>query len=143
MSDESAERVIRMAHSEGGDIIWDNINIANRVPEQRIGSTDSFENGTTATFLKRYFRDGKAYGSLVNLGLLPPRLYSHTVFKWEVEGTMPYRKEVDFSLLCIPDSGVIKGDGEARYGGAQLREDATHRVTSLLSFRSAVAVDQC
>jgi hypothetical protein len=93
MSEESRQQAIEMAHTEGGDIVWDNINIANKVAEQRIGRTDSFESGTTATFLKRFCRSGHAHGSL-KIGLLPPRLSRRVVHDWDMSDTMPFNTEI-------------------------------------------------
>ncbi|KAI1783591.1 hypothetical protein LXA43DRAFT_320644 [Ganoderma leucocontextum] len=50
-------------------LVWDNLNIAFRVGEQRADSKDHFDNGTTATIIPLY---DVPYGSL-SLDLKPPR----------------------------------------------------------------------
>jgi hypothetical protein len=92
-SDESRERAIEVAHTEGGDVVWDNINMAFRVSEQRLDSVDTFENGTTATLLKRFCREGVARGSL-KIGLLPLRSNRRPVYTWDLDDTMPNRNEI-------------------------------------------------
>lgn len=58
-----------IARSRAFMVIWDNLNIAFRVSEQRHNPKDHFDNGTTATLLPLYDVE---YGGLP-LELLPSR----------------------------------------------------------------------
>ena len=58
---ESLRKIISIAHSCAFMIIWDNLNIAFQVGEQRKASKDHFDNGTTATLIPLY---GVEYGEL-------------------------------------------------------------------------------
>ena len=58
---ERLHKIIGIAHSQAFLIIWDNLNIAFRVGEQRKASKDHFDNGTTATLIPLY---GVEYGAL-------------------------------------------------------------------------------
>ena len=51
----------KIARTQAFMIIWDNLNIAFRVSEQRHDSKDHFDNGTTATLVPLY---GVEYGGL-------------------------------------------------------------------------------
>lgn len=69
LSTEQLAETRRIAHSQAFMIIWDNLNIAFKVSEQREGSKDHFDNGTTATLVPLH---GVAYGGLP-LELKPKR----------------------------------------------------------------------
>ncbi|KAJ6530899.1 hypothetical protein B0H10DRAFT_1967806, partial [Mycena sp. CBHHK59/15] len=66
-------------------IVWDNLNIAFKVGEQRHNSKDTFENGTTATLIVLY---GVLRGEL-ELELLEPRTNRRPVFDFEPMDTLP------------------------------------------------------
>ncbi|KAJ7739115.1 hypothetical protein B0H14DRAFT_3515886 [Mycena olivaceomarginata] len=60
-------------------IVWDNLNIAFKVAEQRHNSKDSFENGTTATLIALY---GVLRGEL-ELEILEPRTNRRPIVDFE------------------------------------------------------------
>ncbi|KAJ6555255.1 hypothetical protein B0H10DRAFT_2201691 [Mycena sp. CBHHK59/15] len=69
LSAEGLARLRRMVQEKACMIVWDNLNIAFKVGEQRHNSKDTFENGTTATLIVLY---GVLRGEL-ELELLEPR----------------------------------------------------------------------
>ncbi|KAJ7450876.1 hypothetical protein FB451DRAFT_1146240 [Mycena latifolia] len=54
LSAEGLARLRRMVQEKACMIVWDNLNIAFKVSEQRHNSKDSFENGTTGTLIPLY-----------------------------------------------------------------------------------------
>jgi hypothetical protein len=71
-------------------IIWDNLNIAFRVGEQRKASKDHFDNGTTATLIPLYDVE---FGGLP-LDLKPPRDNRQPVINFNHEDMLPSRQQV-------------------------------------------------
>ena len=71
-------------------IIWDNLNIAFRVGEQRKASKDHFDNGTTATLIPLYDVE---FGGLP-LDLKPPRDNRRPVINFNHEDMLPSRQQV-------------------------------------------------
>ena len=71
-------------------IIWDNLNIAFRVGEQRKASKDHFDNGTTATLIPLYDVE---FGGLP-LNLKPPRDNRRPVIDFNHEDILPSRRQV-------------------------------------------------
>jgi hypothetical protein len=71
-------------------IIWDNLNIAFRVGEQRKASKDHFDNGTTATLIPLYDVE---FGGLP-LNLKPPRDNRRPVIDFNHEDMLPSRRQV-------------------------------------------------
>ncbi|KZT27989.1 hypothetical protein NEOLEDRAFT_1154640 [Neolentinus lepideus HHB14362 ss-1] len=61
LKNERLAKVAEIARSRAFMIVWDNINIAFRVEEQRHDSKDHFDNGTTATLIPLY---GVGFGDL-------------------------------------------------------------------------------
>ena len=61
LGEERLAQTQKIAHTQPFMIIWDNLNIAFRVSEQRHDSKDHFDNGTTATLVPLY---GVEYGGL-------------------------------------------------------------------------------
>lgn len=66
---ERLEEMLELVRKIAFMIIWDNLNIAFKVTEQRADSKSHFDNGTTATLVPLY---GVEHGGLP-LELLPPR----------------------------------------------------------------------
>lgn len=66
---EKLEKIVHISRSRAFLLLWDNLNIAFRVGEQRQGSIDHFDNGTTATLIPLH---GVKFGELT-LDLLPLR----------------------------------------------------------------------
>lgn len=85
LSAEGLARLRRMVQEKACMIVWDNLNIAFKVGEQRHNSTDTFENGTTATLIVLY---GVWRGEL-ELELLEPRTNRKPVFDFEPMDTLP------------------------------------------------------
>ena len=71
-------------------IIWDNLNIAFWVGEQRKASKDHFDNGTTATLIPIYDVE---FGGLP-LDLKPPRDNRHPVIDFNHEDMLPSCQKV-------------------------------------------------
>jgi hypothetical protein len=61
LSEERLTETRKIAKSKAFMLIWDNLNIAFKVSEQRHDSKDRFDNGTTATLVPLY---GLKYGKL-------------------------------------------------------------------------------
>ncbi|KAJ6622442.1 hypothetical protein B0H10DRAFT_2341405 [Mycena sp. CBHHK59/15] len=85
LSAEGLARLRRMVQEKACMIVWDNLNIAFKVSEQRHDSKDSFENGTTGTLIPLY---GVLRGEL-ELELLEPRLSRKPVIDFEPMDTLP------------------------------------------------------
>ncbi|KAJ6572357.1 hypothetical protein B0H10DRAFT_1740381, partial [Mycena sp. CBHHK59/15] len=85
LSAEGLARLRRMVQEKACMIVWDNLNIAFKVGEQRHNSKDTFENGTTATLIVLY---GVLRGEL-ELELLDPRTNRRPVFDFEPMDTLP------------------------------------------------------
>lgn len=69
LGQERLNKIIGLTRSHAFMVIWDNLNIAFRVGEQRKASKDHFDNGTTATLIPLFDVD---FGGLP-LDLKPPR----------------------------------------------------------------------
>ncbi|KAJ7670473.1 hypothetical protein B0H17DRAFT_1162154 [Mycena rosella] len=85
LSAEGLARLRRMVQEKACMIVWDNLNIAFKVSEQRHDSKDSFENGTTGTLIALY---GVLRGEL-ELELLEPRTTRKPVIDFEPMDTLP------------------------------------------------------
>jgi hypothetical protein len=72
-------------------VLWDNLNIAFRVGEQRKASKDHFDNGTTATLIPLYDVE---FGGLP-LDLKPPRDNRRLVLDLTAEDLLPSRQQVE------------------------------------------------
>jgi hypothetical protein len=81
LGQEQLTKILEIARTQAFMIIWDNLNIAFRVGEQRKGSLDHFDNGTTATLIPLF---GVEYGGLP-LSVLPPRKARLPVLKFRPE----------------------------------------------------------
>lgn len=69
LGEEQVKKMQMLVREQCCMVVWDNINIAFRVSEQRAQSKDHFDNGTTATLIPLY---NVAYGS-IPLSALRPR----------------------------------------------------------------------
>jgi hypothetical protein len=69
---------------------WDNLNFAFRVGQQRLGSNDHFDNGTTATLIILW---GFAVGDLP-LEILPPRKTRLPVLEFTADDLLPSLEDV-------------------------------------------------
>ncbi|KAF5335492.1 hypothetical protein D9611_012206 [Ephemerocybe angulata] len=76
---ERLELTRQVVRERACQIVYDNVNIAFRVGEQREDKKDHFDNGTTATLLPLY---GVPYGSLP-LSLIPPRKTRRIAYSFE------------------------------------------------------------
>ncbi|KAJ7458457.1 hypothetical protein FB451DRAFT_1507639 [Mycena latifolia] len=90
LSAEGLARLGRMVQEKACMIVWDNLNIAFKVSEQRYNSKDSFENGTTGTLIPLY---GVLRGEL-ELELLEPRTTRKAVIDFEPMDTLPSAEHI-------------------------------------------------
>ncbi|KAJ6465253.1 hypothetical protein DFH09DRAFT_1346413 [Mycena vulgaris] len=90
LSAEGLARLRRMVQKKACMIVWDNLNIAFKVAEQRHDSKDTFENGTTATLIVLY---GVLRGEL-ELEILPPRTTRKATINFEPLDTLPSVQQV-------------------------------------------------
>ncbi|KAJ7766218.1 hypothetical protein B0H16DRAFT_1309497 [Mycena metata] len=90
LSAEGLARLRRMVQEKACMIVWDNLNIAFKVSEQRHNSKDSFENGTTGTLILLY---GVLRGEL-ELELLEPRITRKPVIDFEPVDTLPSAEQI-------------------------------------------------
>ncbi|KAJ7800419.1 hypothetical protein B0H14DRAFT_3785655 [Mycena olivaceomarginata] len=90
LSAEGLARLRRMVQEKACMIVWDNLNIAFKVSEQRHNSKDSFENGTTGTLIPLY---GVLRGEL-ELELLEPRVTRKPVIDFEPMDTLPSAEQI-------------------------------------------------
>lgn len=93
LGEEMLAEARRIAHSKAFMIVWDNLNIAFKVAQQRQDSKDHFDSGTTATLIPMY---DVPYGGLP-LSLKPPRLRHVKTLKFNAEDLLPSRAEA----LCV------------------------------------------
>ncbi|KAJ6612996.1 hypothetical protein B0H10DRAFT_1806360 [Mycena sp. CBHHK59/15] len=90
LSAEGLARLRRMVQGKACMIVWDNLNIAFKVGEQRHDSKDTFENGTTTTLIVLY---GVLRGEL-ELELLAPRTTRKPVIDFEPMDTLPTTEHI-------------------------------------------------
>ncbi|KAJ7806710.1 hypothetical protein B0H14DRAFT_2381776 [Mycena olivaceomarginata] len=90
LSAEGLARLRRMVQEKACMIVWDNLNIAFKVAEQRHNSKDSFENGTTATLIALY---GVLRGEL-ELEILEPRTNRRPIVDFEPMDTLPTAEQI-------------------------------------------------
>ncbi|KAJ7075015.1 hypothetical protein B0H15DRAFT_792379 [Mycena belliarum] len=90
LSAEGLARLRRMVQEKACMIVWDNLNIAFKVSEQRHNSKDSFENGTTGTLIPLF---GVLRGEL-ELELLEPRLTRKHIIDYEPLDTLPRAEHI-------------------------------------------------
>ncbi|KAH9484819.1 hypothetical protein JR316_0001721 [Psilocybe cubensis] len=89
LSDELLEETRTIAHLVTFMIIWDNINFAFRVSQQRHDAKDHFDNGTTATLVPLF---GVEVGSLPT-SLKPPRVVRPQVLEFDGLDLLPSCEE--------------------------------------------------
>ena len=89
LGEERLAQTQKIARTQAFMIIWDNLNIAFRVSEQRDDSKDHFDNGTTATLVPLY---GVKYGGLP-LSLKPKRTTRVPVLDFSSVDLLPTRDE--------------------------------------------------
>ncbi|KAJ7148219.1 hypothetical protein C8R46DRAFT_1167204 [Mycena filopes] len=90
LSAEGLARLRRMVQEKACMIVWDNLNIAFKVGEQRHDSKDTFENGTTATLIVLY---GVLRGEL-ELEILEPRTTRKPVLDFDPMDTLPTAEHI-------------------------------------------------
>ncbi|KAJ7211651.1 hypothetical protein GGX14DRAFT_362380 [Mycena pura] len=90
LSAEGLARLRRMVQEKACMIVWDNLNIAFKVGEQRHDSKDTFENGTTATLIVLY---GVLRGEL-ELEILEPRTTRKPVLDFDPMDTLPSAEHI-------------------------------------------------
>lgn len=87
LSEERLKETRKIAKSKAFMLIWDNLNIAFKVSEQRQDSKDHFDNGTTATLVPLY---GIKRGELP---LKPKRTHRRPILKFEPKDFLPSCEE--------------------------------------------------
>ena len=87
---EQLAKVVDIARKQAFMLVWDNLNFAFRVGEQRLGSKDRFDSGTTAMLIPLY---DIAFGEL-SLDLLKPRKTRLHVLNFKPTDILP-------SAACI------------------------------------------
>jgi hypothetical protein len=90
LSAEGLARLRRMVQEKACMIVWDNLNIAFKIGEQRHNSKDTFENGTTVTLIVLY---GVLRGKL-ELEILEPRTNRRPVIDFEPMDTLPTAEHI-------------------------------------------------
>jgi hypothetical protein len=87
LSEEQLTETRNIAKTKAFMLIWDNLNIAFKVSEQRHDSKDHFDNGTTATLVPLY---GVKRGELP---FNPKRTNRRQILKFGPEDLLPTREE--------------------------------------------------
>ncbi|KAJ7864341.1 hypothetical protein B0H13DRAFT_2353767 [Mycena leptocephala] len=90
LGQERLAAVRKIAHERMFMLIWDNPNFAFRVGQQRLGSNDHFDNGTTATLIVLW---GFVIGDLP-LEMLPPRKTRLPVLEFTAKDLLPSLEDV-------------------------------------------------
>ncbi|KAJ6563464.1 hypothetical protein B0H10DRAFT_2239438 [Mycena sp. CBHHK59/15] len=90
LGQERLAAVQKIARERMFMLIWDNLNFAFRVAQQRLGSNDHFDNGTTVTLVVLW---GVVAGDLP-LDILPPRKTRLPVLEFTADDLLPSLKEV-------------------------------------------------
>lgn len=85
LGEERLKEMLSLVRSKAFMIIWDNLNIAFKVTEQRADSKSHFDNGTTATIVPLF---GVEFGSLP-LELLPRRNHRLPLLEWTNQDLLP------------------------------------------------------
>lgn len=84
-------------------IVWDNLNIAFRIAEQRLGSGNHFDNGTTSTLLKLwnpYLRTITTAHGTLPLSMKPPRTSANPRIEWTDDQVLPSPQSVQELTGC-------------------------------------------
>ncbi|KLO05473.1 hypothetical protein SCHPADRAFT_862359, partial [Schizopora paradoxa] len=90
LADEKLSQIRATVRESAFLIVWDNLNIAFRVSEERTDSKDHFDNGTTATLFVLF---GVALGELVDT-LKPARPYRTRTFILNGEDVRPTAEQI-------------------------------------------------
>ncbi|KAK0435753.1 hypothetical protein EV421DRAFT_1716489 [Armillaria borealis] len=103
MSNEGMKEQMGVIQECMCSIVWDNLNIPFRVGEQRFGSKDHFDNGTTATLLVLF--GGTEERQRLPLGTIPvsmkpERKTTDPLFDWDITHTVPDRQTLDELTAC-------------------------------------------
>lgn len=89
LGQERLQKMNKLARTQAFMIIWDNLNIAFKVSEQRHDSKDHFDNGTTATLVPLFDVE---FGGIP---LKPQRMHRIPVLDYKVEDLVPSREEAE------------------------------------------------
>ncbi|TDL22081.1 hypothetical protein BD410DRAFT_803611 [Rickenella mellea] len=89
LASERLDKLRNLAKTKAFMIVWDNLNIPFRVSEQRHDSKDTFENGTTASFIPLY---GVNYGE-IPLESIPIRDNRRPVFDFNTSDKLPSHEQ--------------------------------------------------
>jgi len=98
LGQEKLRKMQELVRTRNVMVIWDNINIAFRVNEQRQASKDHFDNGTTGTMVTTY---DVPFGS-IPLSVLPPRKKRRIIHNFKPESDLlPSVKEITELERCF------------------------------------------
>lgn len=92
LSKEGTAKYKQIVREKMCSLTWDNLNIPFRVGEQRLGSGNHFDNGTTATLIPLYdpsAPDGDVPLGSLPLSMKPPRTTCRPVVEWPIEHVLP------------------------------------------------------
>ncbi|PPQ97245.1 hypothetical protein CVT26_000771 [Gymnopilus dilepis] len=89
LGQERLKRMNVIARTRAFMLIWDNLNIAFKVSEQRHDSKDHFDNGTTATLVPLF---GVEFGEIP---LKPRRMHRPPILNYNVQDLLPSREEAE------------------------------------------------
>ncbi|KAJ7163528.1 hypothetical protein C8R43DRAFT_879780 [Mycena crocata] len=91
LSSEGLANIRELVKSCMVQVVWDNLNIAFKVAEQRLKAKSHFDNGTTATVIKLFdpSTGGDVPHGTLPLEMKPPRERTLPVLDWSPEDTLP------------------------------------------------------
>lgn len=91
LRDEQLAKLLEIARTQAFMLVWDNLNFAFRVNEQRLDSKDHFDNGTTATLIPLY---DVAFGEL-SLDMNLPRKTRLNELDFAPMDLLPSSEQID------------------------------------------------
>ena len=103
LSTEATAKYCAVIRSCMCSIVWDNLNIAFRVGEQRFDSHDHFDNGTTAMLLKLwdpYLRSMFTAHGTLPLSMKPPRISTNPRFEYSDDQVLPSPQNITELMDC-------------------------------------------
>lgn len=104
LSEEGVKKFKEAIGESACMIVWDNLNIAFRVGQQRLNSMDHFDNGTTATLIPLFdpVTEGLVPHGTLPLDLKPPRTTRRQIFNFPVEQVLPSPEAAkELSMSCL------------------------------------------
>lgn len=118
LSIASTRLYLRVLQNQMCSILWDNLNIPFHVNEQRFGSKDHFDNGTTLTLLAVFdpdVPDGTTAHGTLPLSMKPPRLSRRPIVDYPHEAVVPKKASLAqlgrTSLWTLMDLAIANVEG--------------------------------